>query len=122
MSSFASLRSSLRLASTAPAMATRPFSSSASRSIARMIITGRLGSEPELQATASGQEMIRYSVATSNSRDKQQTSWFRVAGFLPEGPYRDLILSLPKGYDITIHPLTRELNLNFCPFAESDVI
>ncbi|OQE23691.1 hypothetical protein PENSTE_c008G02801 [Penicillium steckii] len=98
MSAFASIRPSLRLASTAPTMASRPFSSSAARSVARMIITGRLGSEPELQATSTGQEIIRYSIGTSTgSRDKQQTSWFRVASFLPEGPQRDYILGLPKG-------------------------
>lgn len=97
MSAFSSIRPSLRLASAnRPA---RPFSSSAARSVARMIITGRLGAEPELQATSTGQDIIKYSVGTTTgSRDKQQTSWFRIASFLPEGPQRDYILSLPKGY------------------------
>lgn len=107
MSAFTSLRPSLRLASAAPTMASRSFSSSAARSVARMIITGRLGSEPELQATSTGQDIIRYSIGTSTgSRDKQQTSWFRIASFLPEGPQRDYILGLPKGYDaIAVIPI-----------------
>ncbi|KAJ5908285.1 hypothetical protein N7495_000967 [Penicillium taxi] len=97
MSAFTSIRSSMRLASTAN-QATRGFSSSASRSVARMIITGRLGAEPELQATASGQEIIKYSVGTSyGPRDNRQTSWFRVASFAPEGGQRDLIMGLSKG-------------------------
>lgn len=98
MSAFASLRPSLGLARTA-AQASRGFSSSASRSVARMIITGRLAAEPELQATSSGQDVIKYAVGTSfGSKENRQTSWFRVASFLPEGPQRDFILGLPKGY------------------------
>ncbi|KAJ5177140.1 uncharacterized protein N7482_003017 [Penicillium canariense] len=97
MSAFTSLRPSLGLARTA-AQASRGFSSSASRSVARMIITGRLAAEPELQATASGQDVLRYAVGTSyGSKDNRQTSWFRVASFLPEGAQRDFIMSLPKG-------------------------
>ncbi|CAI7676196.1 ssDNA-binding protein mitochondrial [Penicillium manginii] len=98
MNTFASIRPSFRLAASAPTMAGRTFSSSAARSVARMIITGRLGSEPELSATSTGQDIIRYSVGTSTgSRDKPHTSWFRVASFLPEGAQRDFILGLPKG-------------------------
>lgn len=98
MSAFAPLRPTLGLVRTA-AQASRSFSSSASRSVARMIITGRLAAEPELQATASGQDVIRYSIGTSyGSKENRQTSWFRVASFLPEGSQRDFILGLPKGY------------------------
>ncbi|KAJ5148637.1 ssDNA-binding protein mitochondrial [Penicillium atrosanguineum] len=63
-----------------------------------MILTGRLGAEPELTATSSGQEVVRYSIGTSyGPRDNRQTSWFRVGAFLPEGAQRDYIMSLPKG-------------------------
>lgn len=98
MPAFAPLRPTLGLARTA-ASAARTFSSSASRSVARMIITGRLGAEPELSTTANGQEIIRYAVGSSHGpRDNRQTSWFRVGAFLPEGGQRDYILNLPKGY------------------------
>ncbi|KAJ5191833.1 uncharacterized protein N7498_010818 [Penicillium cinerascens] len=97
MPSFAPLRPTLGLVRAANSAA-RSFSSSASRSVARMIITGRLGAEPELAATASGQDIIRYSIGTSyGPRDNRQTSWFRVGAFLPEGGQRDYILGLQKG-------------------------
>ncbi|KAJ5573493.1 uncharacterized protein N7459_007920 [Penicillium hispanicum] len=97
MSAFTSLRPSLRLANAA-SQASRSFSSSASRSLARMIITGRLANEPELHASSTGQEFIRYSIASSHgSRENRQTSFFRVSGFLPEGGHRDFIMGLPKG-------------------------
>ncbi|GES65919.1 ssDNA binding protein [Aspergillus terreus] len=79
-------------------LSARPFSSSASCSVARMIITGRLAAEPELQATSTGQDVIKYAVGSSyGPRDNRQTSWFRVSSFQPEGPQRDHLLSLPKG-------------------------
>ncbi len=60
---------------------------------------GRLADTPELQATSTGQEILRYAVGTnSGPRDNQKTSWFRVTSFLPEGPQRDFIASLDKGY------------------------
>jgi single-stranded DNA-binding protein len=63
-----------------------------------MILTGRLAAEPELHATSSGQDVIKYAVGTTyGSKDNRQTSWFRVSSFQPEGAQRDLILSLPKG-------------------------
>jgi hypothetical protein len=82
----------------APASGFRSFSSSPSHSIARIIITGRLAAEPELQPTSTGQDVIKYAVGTSyGSRENRQTSWFRVASFQPEGAQRDHLLSLPKG-------------------------
>lgn len=78
----------------------RPFSTSAGRSsFAKMTIVGRLADTPELQATSTGQEILKYAVGTnSGPRDNQKTSWFRVTSFLPEGPQRDFIASLDKGY------------------------
>ncbi|TVY51419.1 Single-stranded DNA-binding protein RIM1, mitochondrial [Lachnellula cervina] len=77
----------------------RAFSTSAPRSsFAKMTIIGRLADTPELQATSSGQEILRYVVGTnSGPRDNQKTNWFRITGFLPEGPQRDFISSLDKG-------------------------
>jgi hypothetical protein len=64
-----------------------------------MTIIGRLADTPELQATSTGQEILRYAVGTnSGPRDNQKTSWFRVTSFVPEGPQRDFIASLDKGY------------------------
>lgn len=63
-----------------------------------MILTGRLAAEPELQATASGQEVIKYAVGSSTGpKTDRRTSWFRVSAF-QEGGQRDFLLGLPKGY------------------------
>ncbi|EAW17998.1 single-stranded DNA-binding protein [Aspergillus fischeri NRRL 181] len=92
-----SLRPFLR-ASSGAALSARSFSTSSPRSIARMIITGRLAAEPELHATSTGQDVIKYAVGTTYGKgDNRQTSWFRVSSFQPEGSQRDFILSLPKG-------------------------
>ncbi|KAJ5619207.1 hypothetical protein N7510_003191 [Penicillium lagena] len=97
MSAFASsLRPSLRLAATA--QPTRTFSSSSSRSVAKMILTGRLAAEPELQATSTGQDVIKYALATSyGPKENRHTSWFRVSSFVPEGAQREYLLGLQKG-------------------------
>ncbi|RAL14204.1 single-stranded DNA-binding protein [Aspergillus homomorphus CBS 101889] len=97
MSAFlSSLRPAMR-ATSGVAQAVRPFSSSSMRSAAKMIITGRLASEPELIATASGTEFIKYSIATSYySRGEKPTSYFKVSAF-PEGQQKEFLLSLPKG-------------------------
>lgn len=83
----------------------RTFSNTASRPIARMIITGRLGAEPELSTTSTGQEIVRYAIATSSgSRDNRQTNWFRVGAFMPDNASREYFLSLPKGYVVLVFP------------------
>lgn len=96
MSFLSPLRPGLRLGNAA--QATRAFSTSPAHSLARLTLTGRLGADPELQSTASGQEVVKYTVATSyGPRENRQTSWFRISNFSPEGPQRDHILSLQKG-------------------------
>jgi len=63
-----------------------------------MTIVGRLGAEPELVPTASGNDMVRYALGTSHGpRDNRQTSWWKVACFVPEGGLRDLVMGLGKG-------------------------
>ncbi|GKZ30125.1 hypothetical protein AbraIFM66950_007904 [Aspergillus brasiliensis] len=96
MSAIASaLRPTLR--ASGAALSTRSFSSSSSRSIARIMITGRLAGQPEVQATASGQEVIRYTVASNqNSKDKRPPSFFKVSAF-SEGNQRDFITNLQTG-------------------------
>ena len=78
----------------------RSFSTAAPRSsFAKMTIIGRLADTPELQPTSTGQEILKYVVGTnSGPRDNQKTSWFRVTSFIPEGPQRDFIAGLDKGY------------------------
>ncbi|BCR85889.1 single-stranded DNA-binding protein [Aspergillus chevalieri] len=89
-----SLRPSLRAASTTA----RSFSTTSRRDLARMILTGRLGSEPELQATASGREVIRYVVASEHGRTQnRKTDWFRVASFPDSENQKNFLLNLPKG-------------------------
>ncbi|OJJ80261.1 single-stranded DNA-binding protein [Aspergillus glaucus CBS 516.65] len=89
-----SLRPSLRAASTAA----RSFSTTSRRDLARMILTGRLGTEPELQATASGREVIRYVVASDYGRTQsRKTDWFRVASFPDSEGQKNFLLNLPKG-------------------------
>ncbi|KAF3400385.1 hypothetical protein DPV78_005977 [Talaromyces pinophilus] len=90
------IRSSLR--ARAAVASARSFSTSPSHSIARIIVTGRLAAEPEIQATSTGQDVVKYVVGTSyGPKDNRQTSWFRIASFQPEGPSRDHLLSLQKG-------------------------
>ena len=90
------IRSSLR--ARAAVASARPFSTSPAHSIARIIVTGRLAAEPEIQATSTGQDVVKYVVGTSyGPKDNRQTSWFRIASFQPEGPSRDHLLSLQKG-------------------------
>ncbi|KAL2074697.1 hypothetical protein VTL71DRAFT_8476 [Oculimacula yallundae] len=94
MSSFLTRRA-LRTA----APLSRTFTSSAARSsFAKMTIIGRLAATPELQATSTGKEILKYTVATSSGpRDNLKTNWFRVTSFLPAGAQRDFISSLEKG-------------------------
>ncbi len=85
------------------ASAARAFSTSSPRAIARISIIGNLADTPELVPTNSGREIIKYAVASnSGPRDNRQTSWFRVTSFA-EGPRKDFLLTLPKGYVHTCH-------------------
>lgn len=110
------IRSSLRTRAAAVTTTTttttaRSFSSSPAHSVARMVITGRLAAEPELMATSTGRDVVKYAVGTSyGPKDNRQTSWFRVASFQPEGPARDFLLNLPKGY------VRLGISTSFCVF------
>lgn len=64
-----------------------------------MIIVGRLADAPEIVATSGGQDMLRYALATNHGpKDNRQTSWWKVASFLPEGGARDHLMALGKGW------------------------
>lgn len=76
----------------------RSFSSSSSRSLARMIISGRLAGEPSLHTTQSGSEILRYTVSTfSGTKKNPHISYYRIATFPSNEKQRDYILGLPKG-------------------------
>jgi hypothetical protein len=104
----------LRTASRTSAVrtSTRAFSTTTSRPVARITVVGNLAGPPELQATSTGNEIIRYAVASSSGpRDNRVTSWFNITSFEQEGPRRDYLQSIPKGYarclpaqlDLTTH-------------------
>lgn len=87
-----------RRATAAPRAAVRAFSTTPARPVARITIIGHLADTPELQATSTGHEIVKYAIASnSGPKDNRQTSWWRVASFEPEGPRRDFLRSLPKG-------------------------
>ncbi|KAK0621292.1 single-strand binding protein family [Bombardia bombarda] len=89
----------LRVASRIAARPTaRAFSSTPSRPVARITIIGNLADTPELKATSTGTEILRYAVASNRgTADNRQTDWFNIVSFEPEGPRRDFLQSLPKG-------------------------
>ncbi|KAK4455893.1 nucleic acid-binding protein [Podospora aff. communis PSN243] len=90
----------LRTASRTSAVRTaaRAFSTTTPRPVARITVVGNLAAPPELQATSTGNEIIRYAVASSSGpRDNRVTSWFNVTSFEQEGPRRDYLQSIPKG-------------------------
>ena len=64
-----------------------------------MTIVGRLSDAPELVPTSSGQDIVKYALGTSyGPKENRQTSWWNVVSFMPEGPRRDLLMGLGKGY------------------------
>lgn len=95
----------VRAARTSLPAATRTFTTTPSRSLARISIIGRLGAAPEFQTTNNGTEFMRYVIGTSTGpRDAQgnrATSWFRVTNFRPQeegSKGRDFLQNLDKGY------------------------
>ncbi|KAJ4304456.1 Mitochondrial Translation Optimization [Collariella sp. IMI 366227] len=83
--------------------AARTFSSTAQRPIARITIIGNLADAPELRASSTGREYLRYAVASNSGQgDNRKTSWFNVHCFEPEGRRRDFFQSLSKGTDRTM--------------------
>lgn len=92
--------SSLLLRRALPRGSARAFSTSSTRSsFAKMTLIGRLADTPELQATSTGEELLRYAIGVnSGPKDNQKTSWFKVTSFLPDGPQRSFIAGLDKGF------------------------
>lgn len=87
-----------RRAVAAPRFA-RAFSGTSARPLAKITIVGNLAQNPELSATSTGREILKYSIASNHGRgENAKTSWFRVTSFEPEGPRRDYFQSLAKGF------------------------
>ncbi|KAI1742571.1 nucleic acid-binding protein [Xylaria scruposa] len=84
-------------------LASRTFSASARRDIAKVTLVGNLAATPEVRATSTGREIIEYAVASNDGpRENRHTSWFRVATFAEDGPRRDYLTSLPKGSTVFV--------------------
>ncbi|KAI0114864.1 nucleic acid-binding protein [Daldinia grandis] len=91
-----------RATAAAPGLA-RAFSASACRDIAKITLVGNLGASPEIKATSTGREMVEYAIASNHgSKENRQTSWFKVACFMEEGPRRDFLTGLPKGSTVYV--------------------
>ncbi|KUI65406.1 Single-stranded DNA-binding protein RIM1, mitochondrial [Cytospora mali] len=87
-----------RRAVAAPHFAARAFSTTPARPVAKITIVGNLAQSPELQATSTGREILKYAVASNHGRaDNPKVSWFRVTSFESEGARRDYFQSLAKG-------------------------
>jgi hypothetical protein len=88
-----------RLGALAPSSA-RSFSASARAStFARMQLLGHLGGNPEIITTSGGREVVRYTIASNyGPAEDRKVSWFRVASYLPDGPQRNYLLNIAKGY------------------------
>lgn len=103
MSAF--LRTASRAVARPATTAARTFSSTASRPVARITIIGNLADTPELRASSTGREFLRYAVASnSGSGEHRKTSWFTVTCFAPEGARRDFYQTLPKGC-VSLQPI-----------------
>ncbi|KAH8783008.1 hypothetical protein F5883DRAFT_537620 [Diaporthe sp. PMI_573] len=87
-----------RRAVAATPRAARAFSTTPARPLAKITIVGNLVQTPELQATSTGREVLKYAVASNTGRgENTRTSYFRVSSFEAEGPRRDYFQTLPKG-------------------------
>jgi len=90
----------------------RAFSTSSSRSsdVAKLILVGRLGKDPELRTTKNEKEYVSYTVATTNyppppsnpdgSRGESKTTWHHILSFNPGA--NNYLRSLTKGSHVYV--------------------
>ncbi|KAL4075713.1 hypothetical protein V8B97DRAFT_148062 [Scleroderma yunnanense] len=90
----------------------RAFSSTSSRSydVAKLILIGRLGKDPEVRTTKSDKEYVSYAVATTNypppppnpdgSRQEAGTSWHHILSFNPA--QNNYLKTLSKGAQVYV--------------------
>ncbi|KAL4792368.1 nucleic acid-binding protein [Aspergillus venezuelensis] len=79
----------------------RTFSTSSARSAARLNVVGRLGATPELRTSQSGNEYIRYNVASRDSTREKTTSWFQVQAYVAPAQ-QEFLLGLQKGSIVSV--------------------
>ncbi|KAL8926740.1 MAG: hypothetical protein Q9208_002814 [Pyrenodesmia sp. 3 TL-2023] len=76
----------------------RTFTTTPRPASAKISIVGRLADVPQMTQTSSGQDVIRYALGTNHGpRENKETSWWKVAAFINDGPFKDSILGLGKG-------------------------
>ncbi|KIM67787.1 hypothetical protein SCLCIDRAFT_1209928 [Scleroderma citrinum Foug A] len=90
----------------------RAFSTTSSRSydVAKLILIGRLGKDPEVRTTKSDREYVSYTVATTNypppppnpdgSRPEAGTSWHNIISFSPA--QNNYLKTLNKGAQVYV--------------------
>ncbi|KAF9224314.1 nucleic acid-binding protein [Gyrodon lividus] len=95
-----------------PAVQRRAFSTTPSRAydVAKLILIGRLGKDPELRTTKSDKEYVAYSVATTNypppppnpdgTRMESGTSWHHIVSFNPA--QNNYLKTLNKGTQVYV--------------------
>ena len=96
----------LRSAARTAVSTARNFSTSSPREVARITVVGRLADTPELRTSASGRQWLRYTVNTrSGPASNPKTSWWNINAWIEEGPQRQFLQNLPKGYVPIMPPL-----------------
>ncbi|KAI0796508.1 single-strand binding protein family-domain-containing protein [Abortiporus biennis] len=99
---FAAARSSLRSGVSSRAFSTTP---SRAADLAKLVLIGRLGKDPEVRRTKTDKEYITYTVATTNfpppppnadgSRAESKTTWHTILSFNPSA--NNFLRLLQKG-------------------------
>ncbi|TFY72073.1 hypothetical protein EVG20_g921 [Dentipellis fragilis] len=91
---------------------TRAFSTTGARSadLAKLILIGRLGKDPEIRTTRTDKEYISYTVATTNyppppmnpdgSRPDSKTTWHHILSFNPGA--NNYLRTLSKGSQVYV--------------------
>ncbi|KAI0047268.1 nucleic acid-binding protein [Auriscalpium vulgare] len=90
----------------------RTFSTTTSRSsdVAKLILVGRLGKDPEVRTTKTDKEYVSYTVATTNfpappvgpdgTREDSKTTWHHVLSFSPNS--NNFLKTLQKGSHVYV--------------------
>ncbi|KAI9677431.1 MAG: hypothetical protein M1817_006385 [Caeruleum heppii] len=77
----------------------RAFSCTPTPRIAKVTLIGNIAADAERVPTSSGQDMIKYSVASqAGTRDNPRTNFFNVVAFEDNEPRRDFLAGLTKGF------------------------